>query len=123
MFQLRQEHLDAFGRVAQRAWHLHVSDKMRRIFPDETKGLSDEQLLKRVAKGHRAANNLGVHSRRGVMRVVGFDFLAGEGVVDSPKFVAIFQRPDVDPEILIEDMGAALPAAIRGKAAAGSPRG
>lgn len=118
MFQLRPEHLIAFDCAVRREWHWQLTDAMRELFIEETKGLSDDLLLERVAKADRVANEFRITSRDAILRFVGLTFLAGEFFYQNPAVAKSLGQPSVDNEWLIREAGALLPATIRDCASA-----
>lgn len=84
MFQLRDEHLQAFGQVAAKTFEDRAVAHTRKQFPKQTSALTDDELRERIRRDIASANQAGFTSERQIMKFVDSSLLLGEDFPQDP---------------------------------------
>jgi hypothetical protein len=97
MFQLRDEHHQAFASATMAAFDRRAVAHVRANFPEQSSTLSDQEIRIRVRDGMRRAKVYGLESERQIMCFVDTGFLIGPDFDSRPDTAwtrIILQYPD-----------------------------
>jgi hypothetical protein len=85
MFQLSQNHMNAFERVSMANFEMRGGAYLRKTLPRQTAPYTDEQLRRRVGSGADRARAYGLYSEQQIMRFVETGFRLGEWFDSDPQ--------------------------------------
>jgi hypothetical protein len=116
MFELREDHLTAFRNTAAANFEDRAVAHLRKELPDQTAGLTDDDLRRRIRSSMNRGRQYGLTSERQLMRFVDADFLLGDSFEVDPQqsWSAAILR---DPDYSADERSALLLAAAEGVAA------
>jgi hypothetical protein len=89
MFQLREEHLNAFAQAAYGAFEDGVLRQLREVFPDKVRAFTDEDIRGRIRAGIPRASVYGLTTQYQVMCFIDATYLLGVKFDSDPRYPSI----------------------------------
>ncbi len=119
MFELREEHLNAFAGAAYDAFEDGVLRQLREVFPDKVRAFPDEDIRGRISACIPRAGVYGLTTQYQVMCFIDATYLLGEQFDGDPQYPSI--RELLSSPLAPEDKADCLLAAAQGGSGAKIP--